>query len=428
MSSQDQVGAELAAWFRDHATLLGSLEVDDSLDDLEPLRDIVGDARIVAVGEGAHFVTEFHRARQRVVRFLLERLGFTVVTYEFGFGAGFDVDRWVQGETDAELAVVSPAAARWGASDFLHWLRRYNATAARRVRFGGIDLPEAAGSLRPVLDPVADYLREVDPDSLPTLDAVLDIADRALAGAGSGAAAAPAWAVLDPADQDAVTAGLARLLLRLRSLEPRHVSRCGRPRFEIARRLLEAATHTDYTFRAAAAMMAGRVADMSVREIYLAESVRWQLEQEDPDARMVLLAHNSHILRTPIDFGGTITGLPMGLHLDRMFGADYRPVALTHTAGSVPEMAPDPAAAVGFSLVDAELAAPEPGTVEAALVGAGLGERITLTDVRPSPRAEGRPLLDGILSQSTPMRMPVPDAFDAVLSVPTTTRDQTVQF
>lgn len=62
---------------------------DGPLDDLEVLREIVGDARVVAVGEGAHFVEEFSRARQRVLRFLAERCGFTVFAMEFGFSEAF---------------------------------------------------------------------------------------------------------------------------------------------------------------------------------------------------------------------------------------------------------------------------------------------------------------------------------------------------
>ncbi|MER6948244.1 erythromycin esterase family protein [Nonomuraea sp. NPDC000554] len=156
------------------------------------------------MGENAHFVEEFSRARQRVLRFLSERCGFTVFAFEFGFSEAFPLDRWLQGEgDDADLARVSKAAAEWGAADLMHWLRRHNRTSGHPLRFAGIDLPEAGGALRPALEPVADYLREIDPDALPILDTVLRISDRFLGSATSGAAAAPAWAALDTAEQDA---------------------------------------------------------------------------------------------------------------------------------------------------------------------------------------------------------------------------------
>jgi erythromycin esterase len=95
---------------------------------------------------------------------------------------------------------------------------------------------------------------------------------------------------------------------------------------------------------------------------------------------------------------------------------------MTHTADRVPEMHLDASPEVGFSLVDTRLAPPRPGSVEAALVDAGHRATITLTDIRRSPRDEaGDPLLDRIRSQSAEPPTAVPDAFDAVLSTPTST-------
>lgn len=57
-----------------------------------------------AIGEGAHFVEEFSRARQRVLRFLAERCGFNVFAMEFGFSEAFPLDRWLQGLVSAAHA------------------------------------------------------------------------------------------------------------------------------------------------------------------------------------------------------------------------------------------------------------------------------------------------------------------------------------
>ncbi|MER7988123.1 erythromycin esterase family protein [Streptomyces noursei] len=422
----------LTAWFRAHTTTLTTLQPHDDLDDLEPLREIVGDARVVAVGEGAHFVTEFSLARQRVVRFLAERCGFTVLAFEFGFSEGFALDAWLRGEgADDGLAEVSRAAAEWGAGGFLHWLRHHNRTGRHPVRFAGLDLPEAGGALRPALDPLRDYLAEVAPDALPLLDTAREISDRFLAGIGSGAAAAPAWARLEPAEQDALTAALARLLLRLRAEEPRYAARGGQERYDVARRRLEAACHTDALFRAVHALQSGRgdAGDLALRESYLAESVHWHLARSAPGTRLVLVAHNNHLQKTRIDFGGPLTTLPMGHHLARTLGPDYRAVAVTHTADHVPEMVLDARRAVGFTVADTPLAPPEPGSVEAALIDAGLGDRITLTDLRRPPRdTDGEPLPNRIRSQSATLTTPVPAAFDAVLATPTVTRDPSVPF
>ncbi|MGI9003303.1 MAG: erythromycin esterase family protein [Pseudonocardia sp.] len=191
MSAHDSDRDLFANWFRDHATILTTLDPDEPLDDLEPLREIVGDARVIAVGENAHFIQEFTLARQRILRFLAERCGFTVFAFEFGFSEGFALDRWLQGAgADADLTQINKAVSAWGAGDMLRWLRWHNQEISRPIRFVGIDLPEAGGTLRPALDPVADYLRDIDPESLPFQEVAVTIADR-FAGT-SGAAAAPA--------------------------------------------------------------------------------------------------------------------------------------------------------------------------------------------------------------------------------------------
>lgn len=72
-------------------------------------------------------------------------------------------------------------------------------------------------------------------------------------------------------------------------------------------------------------------------------------------------------------------------------------------------MYPDPGAEAGFALAGAELDPPAAGSVEAALIDAGAGDGITLTDLRRSPRdGQGKPLLQRIRSQSAVLSPPVP--------------------
>lgn len=411
----------MSEFFRQHATLLDSLDPDAPLDDLEPLRELVGDARVVAVGEGAHFVREFTIARQRVIRFLAERCGFTVLAFEFGFSEGRELDRLLRGGAgEVDLSGVAGTSFSGVTGDMISWLRRHNRDSAHPVAFAGIDIPQAGGTLRPALEPVAAYLREVDPEALGLVEEALRINDR-IAGA-SAAAAAPAWAELARSEQDALTASLARLRLRARALEHHYVAKSGRDRYDIAVWDIENACHAEYMFSAMSAVFAGGGLPLntSVRERFMSATVRWHLDRAAPGTRFVLAAHNSHIQKTPIHFGGELFGYPMGHYLARELGADYRTLALTHTASSVPEMQPDDTPEIGFSVVDTPLAPPTPDSVEGALVAAGLGDVITLTDLRP---LRGAALPDRIRSQSAEMMLPVADAFDGVLCSPTVTTE-----
>ncbi|MFF4413116.1 erythromycin esterase family protein [Streptosporangium sp. NPDC001559] len=95
----------------------------------------------------------------------------------------------------AQLATTIPV----GVEEPLRWMRRHNATAKVPMRFAGIDIPAAGGSLLPALAPLADYLRDIDPEILPAVEQAVRIAG-SFAGSFAGAsAAAPAWAHLPAA-------------------------------------------------------------------------------------------------------------------------------------------------------------------------------------------------------------------------------------
>jgi erythromycin esterase len=101
---------------------------------------------------------------------------------------------------------------------------------------------------------------------------------------------------------------------------------------------------------------------------------------------------------------------------------------------ATPSLSSDQTAEVGFTLGEAHLAPPEPGSVEAALTDAGLGREITLTrgsvvtlDLRRSPRDTRRCRCSPGSGRRAPVYAAIPSAFDAVLAVPTVTRDRSVR-
>lgn len=391
------------------STALDHLDPYAPLDDLEPLRDIVGSARVVAIGENSHYIREFALLRHRVLRFLVERCGFTVYAFESGFSEGFAVDAWMRGEGSpddvgalAETSIPCGTARLSEVRDALRWLRY------RGGRFAGIDVPEAAGSLLPSLRPLSAYLAEADPDALPLLDAALATAERI--ATTSMALAAPAWARLDAAEQDALTVALARLHHRFRAMRPSYVARGGRRAYDVARWRLQGACDTDYHVRAMAG--SGLAGDGSAREAYMAGSVRWHLDHAEPSDRFVLAAHNAHIQKTPVHFEGRLAALPMGHHLDGMLGDGYVALGVTSGAGRTAALHNDESAPFGFRVDDTALAPPEDGSVEALLAGTGL----SLNDLRRVPDVGPRP--DRIRLDSGYIRTPVLEAFDAVFHVP----------
>jgi erythromycin esterase len=351
-----------------------------------------------------------------VLRLLVERCRFTVLAFESGFSEGFALDEWLRGDRpDGELARLAEECIPAGTARpaevraMFRWLR----THAPAVRFAGVDVPSAAGSLLPSLHPLAGYLDAVDPAARQLLDPAVEIAT-GIAGT-TQAQAAPRYLELAPARADALTAVLSRLADRFDALAPTYVEAGGQAGFDVARWRLEGARAADHHLRAIAGASAGTAlpAAGTARERYMAATVHWWLDRLGADARIVVMAHNAHIQRTPVVYGGELQVLPMGLHLDRALGGDYVAVGLTSGGGQTAALYP--AADVGpygFRVEDTALDPPEPGSIEAALTGAGLA----LADLRAARGEVAGP--DRIRLDSGYLTTPVADAFDAVVHVP----------
>lgn len=427
----DGRGDVLARWVAENASSLASLEPDAPLDDLEPLREIVGAARVVAIGENAHYIREFALVRHRVMRFLVEYCGFTVFAFESGFSEGFELAACIEsGEDPEELDRLAEESIPCGLARpaevraILHRLLEYNRSADTPVRFAGIDVPAAGGSLLPALDPLGGYLAKADPDAVPLLESILPIAERVTGT--SMAQAAPLYGGLTAAEQDTLTATLSRLLARFRSMGPQYAASSDRRHYDIALWMLEGACHTDHHLRGMADLMAGAGAPggMGVREVYMAGSVRRHLHYAGSDARVLLAAHNAHIQKTPVHYDARLSCLPMGLHLDRMLGDDYVALGVTSVAGRTAELQPDGTGPFGFTMRDVPLQPPEPGSIEAVLARAGTG--LGIVDLRRAAEALGEQGSDEappdrIRIDTGHLRTPVLDAFDGVINVPRST-------
>ena len=65
-------------WISTHAIALATVEPNRGFADLEPLRRIIGTARILSLGEATHGSREFFQLKHRLLEFAVAELGFTI--------------------------------------------------------------------------------------------------------------------------------------------------------------------------------------------------------------------------------------------------------------------------------------------------------------------------------------------------------------
>jgi erythromycin esterase-like protein len=139
-------------------------------DDYDGLLALIGDARLVLIGEASHGTHEFYRERARITRRLIEERGFTAVAVEADWPDAYRVNRYARGapdDADAEEALRGfrrfPTWMWRNAEvlDFVGWLRAHNERAGPDggAGFYGLDLYSLYASVAEVIS----YLERVDP-------------------------------------------------------------------------------------------------------------------------------------------------------------------------------------------------------------------------------------------------------------------------
>jgi erythromycin esterase len=153
------------AWMKQSVLPLQTVEAGHGFADLQPLKKVLQDTQVVALGEATHGTREFFQLKHRMLEFLATELGFTVFALETDVTEAQAVNAYVlTGQGDA--AQVLAGLGFWNNEEVLElirWMRRYNEDPrhTRKLKFHGVDMQ------KPVLaaESVGEYLSKVDPRS-----------------------------------------------------------------------------------------------------------------------------------------------------------------------------------------------------------------------------------------------------------------------
>jgi len=339
-------------WAAAHAVPLATVEPSEDFSDLLALESMVGTARVVALGENTHGAHEPLELRNRLFRFLVEQMGFSAIALESGFTESSITDGFVAGRPGDMQSVLrgglSSGSGRYGENrELIQWLRHYNTAAAghRTVRFYGIDLP-AGGRIsgaKLALDYALAYLSRGNAAAAGSIRTSLG--DRLPSNDWK-------WGVMSTsalAALERTISLIAKAMSESRSSLIAHSSveeyRWALHNLEVARQLAQcervttSKSFTDIRY-------SGPV--IGCRDQAMAENVRWVVGNEGPKGRVLVFAHNGHIMNSKLD-GGAWAGmqekpLMMGAHLRRLFGKSLLIIATSSASASAGLPQPEPLA------------------------------------------------------------------------------------
>jgi erythromycin esterase len=130
-------------WLKHHVPAVRTIDpADTNYQDLQALRDAIGDARIVLLGEGTHSAGNTFTARSRIVQFLHQEMGFDVLAWESGlYSVAKSWARMREGE-DALTAMRRSLFSMWTGVEEVQPLIAYidrHARSDRPLEIAGLD-------------------------------------------------------------------------------------------------------------------------------------------------------------------------------------------------------------------------------------------------------------------------------------------------
>ncbi len=378
LGAQDAV----VTWVRENAIPLETPEAGHGFEDMEPLVAVVGDARIVSLGESTHGSREFFQLKHRMLEFLVERMGFTVFGLEASYANCVAINDYVEhGRGDAAAALHGQGFWTWDTEEVLaliEWMRAYNADPAheRKLRFYGIDMqasqPAVAGALAYVAQHDAELAGYLEQDLEPLTRATIY----------------GEYAKLPEGARQGLELGLGGLLQYLDDERESLVAAGSEAEWARARQHAVVASQANQ-------LMAGS-GGRAWRDRCMADNTAWVLDQEPAGTRIVLWAHNGHVKQDGPPNGYAM----MGHFLEQTWGDDHVVFGFGfHHGGFQAIASPRAQGDTGPALRSFHVGPPAPGAV-GALLGES-GHAIFALDLR---RAEEQGPVSDWLAASRPMR------------------------
>lgn len=394
-------------WLAEHALPVRSIAPEDEdFSDLMPLVGWIGSSRVVALGEVTHGDGAMFLAKARLVRFLHQVMGFDVLAWEAGF---FDVPR-----VDAALRsdVPLPEAAGRGlykiwwksveTQPTLSYVRSTQATP-HPILTVGFDCRVSNEKSRSELFPASifAFFDRLDP-------ALISKQERADLTAMS-IGLLPVEVYNHPGERRYNRDLPRRLIQVIDQRRQELLVRASAREIDFVRQSLVSLMNMDRALGGQAGT--GQSADGYTRDNAMAENLLWLLNGPLAGRKVIVWAHNYHLLRDRTHRSAAASALqqsplagPMGLHLARALGRDLYVIGALAHHGSNGE--------AGEKIE--ELPVPTPQSFEGLLHAVGKPRLLLNLRDLPADHWLRSPITSGVYFYQ-PQVTDVPRLFDAVL-------------
>ncbi|MCV7348312.1 erythromycin esterase family protein [Mycolicibacterium rhodesiae] len=309
----------------------------------EALEEMVGDARVVLIGESSHGTREFYEARAEITKWLIEEKGFCAVAAEADWPDAYRVNRYVRGRSDDDSADSALKgferfpAWMWRNTtvrDFTAWLHAHNARCRadgrREAGFYGLDLYSLHRSMQEVID----YLDNVDPVAAQRARERYACFDHAGGDDGQAYGYAAAFGAGMSCEAEVV-----EQLVELQRAGLQYARRDGllaEDELFYAQQNAQTVRNAEVYYRS---MFGSRVSSWNLRDQHMFQTLRAlraHLHQHNGEpARIVVWAHNSHVGDARATEVGADGQLTLGQLVREGYGEQALLIGFTTYSGTV---------------------------------------------------------------------------------------------
>ncbi len=181
-------------WLKTNVAPIKSPEAGTGFEDLAPLKRMVGNARIVSLGECTHGTREVFQMKHRLLEYLAAHCGFTLFSIEASMPEAYRLNDYVlEGKGDPAKLIAGMYFWTWNTEEVLtmvQWMRQFNESGKGRIEFTGFDMqtPDVA------MENVARFLQANDPARVKACGRPIGKSSRRASAKGvEGGAMALAW-------------------------------------------------------------------------------------------------------------------------------------------------------------------------------------------------------------------------------------------
>ncbi|MEA1875962.1 MAG: erythromycin esterase family protein [Bacteroidota bacterium] len=320
----------LLNWMKNNSYEIETLELSDQQQDLKQLKQIIGNAQLVCLGESRHDIREQFQLKHRFIKYMVEELGFTTFILEASLPYAELINGYIQkGEGDIdEIMANMPGWFLWDTqemSEIISWMRAYNANPGneKKLQFHGIDIVAPGYGLNSIFE----YLKKVDAEDYEryvTLNLARDMIDDS-----QWQTTLQRVSELSADEKEVLRENYSELYEYILESESDFIAQSSQIEYKWILRFAYSAQQANRMFSANTRMDMGLIRDSA-----MADNTLWIIQSIVADEKAIIWAHNVHITRGEFTMTGESESIKgMGYLLSQELNDDMVSVGASFMRG-----------------------------------------------------------------------------------------------